>query len=230
MANARLGKQAGGLVFALGVQALFALLLLWSLAPATQRQLAHEMILLLRPKTKPAPPVTVIDASHSAPNATQAPTTAMPQAIPDYSTPLTFAPQANVQGLNPGLADCAPENSRNMSAEARASCAHQGMIAARPPPNADPLASPPDHVKDRATWEEQWAEDHFTYGPCSGANSIAVGVPPDLAASPVTDCLLKQYTAENDRAAAARQAIADAKAAARAEPKIPLPHLPIRGR
>jgi hypothetical protein len=82
------------------------------------------------------------------------------------------------------------------------------------------MQQPDEHVQDRAGWQEQWAENHFIYGPCAGANSIAAGGPLDHSAAPVMDCLLRQYQAETKRALDARQALADAKAAAlRAKPR-----------
>lgn len=172
MANARLGKQAGGLLFALGIQALFALLLLWSLAPATQHQLAHEMILLLRPRARPLPPVTVIDASH---NPAEPSALAIPQAptVPDYKTPLVFAPRP-IETQNPGLADCALENRRSLSAEAQASCLHQGMTAARPLRDADLMKPPPSHIKDEAHWQGEWNREHAPLElPCMGGLDVA---------------------------------------------------------
>lgn len=219
MANVRLGKQAGGMLFALGIQALFALLLLYSLSPSAPRHLARETLLLLHPAIRAQPPIIIDARRKPMPPRAAAPPTIKPP--PDAAPGIAAPPapsNAILQSLGQSLYGCAPQNMGSLSAEARARCGRTGI--APPPRDADLLQMPSDHVQDRSTWDEHWAEDHFTYGPCPGSNNIAVGVRPDIAASPVTECMLNQYRQENHRAAAARQAIDDAKAAAARTPSL----------
>jgi hypothetical protein len=57
----RPARRLASAAVALGLQGLFALLLLWAMAPGAHQKLTREMTLLLRPALRAAPQ-TVIDA------------------------------------------------------------------------------------------------------------------------------------------------------------------------
>jgi hypothetical protein len=69
-------------------------------------------------------------------------------------------------------------------------------------PEPNPLGIRPE-ANDEAFWQEQWTEDHFTFGPCDGKSESVVS------------CLMDQRRAEQNRAFDARRQIAEAKAAER---------------
>ena len=153
MANARLGKQAGGLVFALGVQALFALLLLFSMARPEHPRLARETVLLLRRAIRLSPP-SVIDARmrtavpKSASGRLSAPVDVLPP-------PATLPPSAGLLGLGQSLASCAPDQLDHLSAQALARCRREGRLV-QPPRDTDLLHNPPSQSKDAARWAGIW--------------------------------------------------------------------------
>lgn len=170
MTNARLGKQAGGMIFALGVQALFALLLLYSLPRLGTQPPARETILLL-PRRAVIPPPIIIDARQK-PRPQAAAVPAAPPRDNAITLPpvLPAAPSAILQGIGRSLFGCAPEDVG--TAEARARCGP--MVVARPPPDADLMSPPPSHIKDEAHWANEWSREHAPLQlPCLGGLDVA---------------------------------------------------------
>ena len=128
---------------------------------------------------------------------------------PPLPNALRAAPAApDLSGLGQSLFGCAPETWSSLTPEQRAKCPRPGEgMTVRSAPD---LLHPPRQTKDEDYWQEQWAEDHWSPGPCPGG-------------APVVDCLLEQKRAEAKRAQEANDRIAAKKAAGLAEPKRPLP-------
>jgi hypothetical protein len=153
MANARLGKQAGGLIFALGIQALFVMVLLSSIAKPEHARSARETILLLRRAVR-LPLPSVIDARTPEPNT-------RPGALnpaPGLSTPPALPEAAPVlPGLGESLENCAPEKLDRLSPQALAQCRREGRLVRPAPPDAYLLHEPPSQSKDAAHWAAELA-------------------------------------------------------------------------
>jgi hypothetical protein len=203
-------ERAQGAVLALLVQASFVLLIFWSRPVTLRSPLAHETILLLRslPKTRPQ----TIDARGS-PQRRSAP---MPIPIPipilpNFASPV-LAPPSGIAGFGRSLFGCAPERYADLPPDEKAHCPKPGEgLAVNQPPDLLNLKS---HAKDEALWLEEQAEAKWN-SECAGA--VEVGF-----------CIMHQSMAEHRRAQAARQKIADDKAARQQEPKRPLPDIAVR--
>ena len=203
--------RARGAALALLVQASFVLMILFSSQrPVPLRSMAHETILLLRPLPTPQ----TIDARgaaarHTAP--VQIPI--LPNLAPPVPAPPLLAPPSGIAGFGRSLFGCAPERYADLPPDEKAHCPKPGEgLAINQPP--DLLNPPKSHSKDEALWLEEQAERRWMPA-CEGAEEVA-------------KCLMRQTIAENHRAQAARQKIADDKARALQEPKRPLPNIGVR--
>jgi hypothetical protein len=202
--------RTGGVVLALLVQTGFVLLMLLSsqyLAPL--RSPARETILLLRSLPKIVP--QTIDARGAPRRVTPIPFPTLPNIAPVAPSPL--APPSGIAGFGRSLFGCAPEKYADLPPDERAHCPKPGEgLAINQPP--DLLNLPKSHAKDEARWLEDLAERQWRTQ-CTGA-------------AEVVKCLIQQSLAENSRAQAARQKIAEDKVLALREPKRPLPRIGIR--
>lgn len=203
MADAGLGKRAGALTLALGLQALLAALLIHSISGTVPlHPWTREMSLLLAAQPKPPPPV--IEARKPAAPAPIGPSPAF-TLPPQLAAP---APPAGIAGFGRAMFGCAPENIGALSAEDRARC---DRTALAPPPRDSDLAAPPSsHARDEALWQEQWAEAHWQPALCPVGAALF-------------NCLMDQIHAEHLRVQDARRHLAAAKAAAMRVPGPPLP-------
>jgi hypothetical protein len=204
-----LRDRTGSVVLALLVQTGFVLLMLLSsqhLAPL--RSPARETILLLRSLPKIAP--RTIDARGAPRRVTPIPFPLLPNIAPAAPSPL--APPSGIAGFGRSLFGCAPEHYADLPPDEKAHCPKPGEgLAINQPP--DLLKPPKSHAKDEALWLEVLAERHWM-PVCDGAVDVR-------------KCLIQQSLAENSRAQAARQKIAEDKALALREPKRPLPRIGI---
>jgi len=197
-----------GGALALLIQAVFVLLVL--LSPSHHTKLASlppESILLIPPLAIPAP--TTIDARGPRRRRTAAPALIpVPPPIVAPPAPTTsLAPPSGLAGFGRSLFGCAPERYADLTPDERAHCPKPGEGLAK---NDDrDLNTPPrSRAKLEAMWQEKWDEDHWVPGPCPPGDRLAVL------------CLLDQAIAENRRAAAAWDKIAEDRAAA-LKPKSP---------
>lgn len=200
-----------GGALALLVQAVFVLLVL--LSPSHHTKLASlppESILLIPPLAIPVP--TTIDARGPRRRRTAAPALIpVPPPIVAPPAPTTsLAPPSGLAGFGRSLFGCAPERYADLTPDERAHCPKPGEGLAK---NDDrDLNTPPrSRAKLEAMWQEKWDEDHWVPGPCPPGDRLAVL------------CLLDQAIAENRRAAAAWDKIAEDRAAALKPKSLPAP-------
>lgn len=193
-------ERAQGAGLALLVQAGFvAMILLSSQRPPPLRNLAHETILFLHPTPRTAP--SRIDARGPVQRRIapfQIPT------MPNIARSPNIAPPSGIAGFGRSLFGCAPEKYADLPPDEKARCPKpgEGLAVNQPPDLLKPFKS---HSKDEALWLEEQREANW--------NSECVGT------VEVAKCILRQTIAENDRAQAARQKIAEDKALALQEPK-----------
>jgi hypothetical protein len=201
------GERARGAVLALLVQISFVLMIFLSRPAPYRHTPAHETILLLHPLPKTTS--QTIDARGAAPRrVTPAPIPVLPNIA---QSPL--APPSGIAGFGHSLFGCAPEKYADLPPDEKAHCPKpgEGMAINQPP---DLLTPPKSHAKDEALWLEEQAEKRWSTE-CAGALEVA-------------KCMIRQGWAESSRAAAARQKIADDKAAALQEPRRSLPRIAVR--
>jgi hypothetical protein len=197
-------ERAATATAALLLQLLFILLLSqFLLTPQAQKERAREMLLLLRPSTKPRP---------EPPQIPQQSSPALPVPIPQFVPPPL--PNPGIVGVKPGtpsgleafgraLSGCTPEQMGRLGPEDRAKCP---PLAAMPKPDQDLLAPPRSHAKDEAQWAEDLAERNWQPN-CFGAEQVL-------------KCLIRQSLEEKDRAEKARASIAEQRRR-RAQPTPP---------
>jgi hypothetical protein len=211
-------KQRGlGATFALSVQAIFLLLVL--LSPSHHARLASpppESILLIPPLAVPAP--TTIDARGPRRRRTPAPALVLvpPPIVAPPTAAAPLAPPSGLAGFGRSLFGCTPEHYADLTPDERAHCPKPGEGLAK---NEDrDLNTPPrSRAKLEAMWQEQWDEDHWVPGPCPPSDK------------PAALCLMEQAVAQNRRAKAAWDKIAEDRAAAlKPKPLVPPPLLPGR--
>jgi len=203
--------RARGAALALLVQAIFVLMiLLSSQRPVPLRSVAHETILLLHPLPTPQ----TIDARGTvARRMTPVQIPILPNLAPPVLAPPVLAPPSGIAGFGRSLFGCAPERYADLPPDEKAHCPKPGEgLAVNPPP--DLLNAPRSHAKYEALWQEELAERRWM-PMCPGDLEVA-------------KCIMRQAIAENHRAQAARQKIADDKAAALQEPKRPMPRVGVR--
>jgi len=199
-------------MLALLLQAVFVLLVLLSPSHQTKRaSLPPESILLIPPLAVPAP--TTIDArgprkrrtAASVLNSVPSPIAAPPAA----AAPL--APPSGLAGFGRSLFGCAPEHYADLTSDERAHCPKPGEGLAKND-DRDLVTPPRSRAKLQAMWQEKWDEDHWVPGPCAPGDK------------PAALCLLEQAVAENRRAAAAWDKIAEDRASAlKPKPLVPPP-------
>jgi hypothetical protein len=132
--------------------------------------------------------------------------------LPNFA-PQVLTPPSGITGFGRSLFGCAPEHYADLPPDERAHCPKPGEgLAVNQPP--DLLNPPKSHAKDEALWLEEQTEKNWITE-CAGAIEVA-------------KCMMRQSIAENRRAQAARQKIADDKALALQEPKRPLPRIGVR--
>jgi hypothetical protein len=208
MTRASWKQRAFGATLALSVQAIFLLLVL--LSPSHHARLASlppESILLIPPLAVPAP--STIDAR--GPRRRRAAAAALIPVPPPIITPpaptTSLAPSSGLAGFGRSLFGCAPEHYADLTPDERAHCPKPGEGLAKND-DRDLVTPPRSRAKLEAMWQEQWDEDHWVPGPCPPSDR------------PVVLCLLDQSIAENRRAEAAWDKIAEDRAAA-LKPKPP---------
>lgn len=194
-----------GATLALAIQAGLIALLIFSHAPwAPPEKIARELTFVL-PRLRPVAPPPAPARPGTPSRAPAAPLPLPPQVLPMPDSTVPAPPSQEIlRNLGQSLFGCAPENWSSLTPQQRSHCSRPGEGVAIQ--QAPPLLVAPDHVKDKALWQEQWAEDHWM---------------PALCGDPT--CLMDQLHTEKERAKKARQKIADDKAAALQEPKRPLP-------
>lgn len=199
-------ERSVGLLGALLVQLILLGLFLQPLVPpARPRQLARELMLLLRPAPQMAP--RTIDARPGL----LLPLPSLP--TPDVrqeNAPTAESPSASMlQGLGRSLFGCAPETYAGLSREARAHCPPPGEGLARGEPS-DLIGPSKSHAKDAQRWQEALDERHWE-PQCAGAESVV-------------SCLVQQSIAEHKRAEAVHNDLAWQKTKALQPPKPVLPN------
>jgi hypothetical protein len=158
-------ERAMGLGLALLVQASFVLMILFSPRhTVSQRETAHETILLLHPSPKTAP--GSIDARAPVQNRP----TPVP-VIPNIAPPPSLAPPSGIAGFGRSLFGCAPEHYADLTPDERAHCPKPGEgMAVNQPPD---LMHARSHVKDEAHWRQEWERVHSpSLLPCAGFKDI----------------------------------------------------------
>ena len=212
MRQAAWQSRGTGAILALLVQALF----LWALWFATirhsERTAGRETILVLHPTPRVEP--STIDARGAvARRIAPMQTPILPNLAPPVPGPPALAPPSGIAGFGRSLFGCVPERYADLPPDEKAHCPKPGeSMAVNQPP--DLLNSPKSHSKDEALWQEELAERRWM-PMCTGDLEVA-------------KCILRQAIAESNRAKAARQKIADDKAAALQEPKRPMPRIGVR--
>jgi hypothetical protein len=205
--------RARGAALALLVQVGFLLLLLFSSQRHQAiRSVEHETILLLPPLREISPQTIDARGAEERPVA-PIPIPIVPNVAPPVPGPPVLAPPSGIAGFGRSLFGCAPERYADLPPDEKAHCPKPGEGLAVNQP-ADLLNPPKSHSKDEALWQEQLAERRWM-PMCTGDLDVA-------------KCILRQTIAENHRAQAARQKIADDKAAALQEPKRPMPRIGVR--
>jgi hypothetical protein len=205
--------RARGAALALLVQTSFVLMiLLSSQRPVSLRSIAHETILLLHPLPK-ITPQTIDARGAAATHIRPVKIPILPNLAPPVLPPPVLAPPSGIAGFGRSLFGCAPERYADLPPDEKAHCPKPGAgLAVNQPP--DLLNPPKSHSRDEALWLEEQAERRW--------------MPARDGPLEVAKCLMRQATAEKNRARAARQKIADDKARALQEPKRPLPPIGIR--
>ncbi len=137
----------------------------------------------------------------------------LPKIVLPNIAPSPLAPPSGIAGFGRSLFGCAPEHYADLPPDEKAHCPKPGEgLAVNQPP--DLLNPPKSRAKDEALWLEQQAEARWM-PVCDGAVDVR-------------KCMMQQTLAESSRAQAARQKIADDKAARLQEPKRPLPNIGVR--
>jgi hypothetical protein len=158
-------ERAMGLGLALLVQASFVLMILFSPRhTVSQRETAHETILLLHPSPKTAP------GSIDARGPVQSRPTPVP-VISNIAPTQNLAPPSGIVGFGHSLFGCAPEHYADMLPDERAHCPKpgDGMAVYQPPD----LMRARSHVKDEAHWRQEWERVHSpSLLPCAGFKDI----------------------------------------------------------
>ncbi len=212
MSRRRTERCAGAALALMMPAGLIGLLVLSRPPSARQPPLPRELVFIL-PRLVPTPE-TAPPLARSAPFFAPAPVVRLPPtATAPLGAPLPqmrAAPVApDLSGIGRALQDCNIDNYANLSPERRKLCPRPGEgVAIQEAP--DLLHPPRSQSKDEEHWQEQWAEDHWTPGPCP-------------AGAIVVYCLMDQKIAEEERAKDANDHIAAKKAAALREPKPALP-------
>ena len=207
------GERAQGAALALLVQASFVLMiLLSSRRPSPPPNPARETMLLLHALPKVTP--QTIDARGAAARpVTPVQIPILPNIAPQAPAPPVLAPPSGIAGFGRSLFGCAPERYADLPPDEKARCPKPGEgLAVNPPP--DLLNTPKSHAKYEALWREELAE-RLWMPMCTGELEVA-------------KCIMRQAIAENHRAQAARQKIAEDKAAALQEAKRPMPRIGVR--
>jgi len=200
-------ERAATAVAALLLQLLFILLFAhFLLTPHAQRERAREMLLLLRPLTKPLPPPPA--PARAAP--ARRPTQPVPYVLPPLpnAAPNLVAPgpPSALEGIGRALYGCTPEAMALLSPQDRAKCP---PLATRPDPSL--VEQPRSHAKDEALWAEEKAERDWI-PECAGADIVA-------------KCMMHQSMAESLRAQQARAKIEEDRQRRAQPPPRPLPKL-----
>ena len=201
-------ERSAGLVGAVLVQLVLLGLFLQPLVPpARPRQLARELMLLLRPAPQKVPIPRTIDARPGP----LLPLPSLP--TPDVqrdSAPTAVPPSDSMlRGLGQSLFGCAPETYAGLSREQRAHCPPPGEGLARGEPT-DLIGPSKSHAKDAQRWQEALDERHWE-PQCAGAESVV-------------SCLVQQSIAEHKRAEAVQKDLAWQKTKALQPPKPVLPN------
>jgi hypothetical protein len=198
--------RTSGVALSVLVQTGFILMMFLSRPVTPPHTRGHETILLLHSLPKIAP--RTIDARGAPRRVAPIPLPVMPNLVPQV-----LAPPSGIAGFGRSLFGCAPEHYADLPPDERAHCPKPGEgLAVNQPP--DLLNPPKSHAKDEALWLEEQAEKRWT-AMCVGADEVA-------------KCMIRQGWAESSRAAAAREKIAEDKAARLQEPKHPLPRIGVR--
>jgi hypothetical protein len=196
-------------VAALLLQLFFILLFAhFLLTPHAQRERAREMLLLLRPLTRPLPPPPPAPAR---PAPARQPTQPVPYVLPPLpnAAPNLVAPgpPSALEGIGRALYGCTPEAMALLSPQDRAKCP---ALAERPPP-AQEWVEPRSHAKDEAMWAEQKAERDW--------------MPECVGAEVVAKCMMHQGMAEQQRAQQAWAKITEDRQRRAQPPPRPLPKI-----
>jgi hypothetical protein len=212
MQQASWKQRSLGAALALSVQAIFLLLVL--LSPSHRARLAslpHESLLLIPPLAISAP--TTIDARGPRKRrmAAPVPVPVPPLIVAPPAPTSSLAPPSGLAGFGRSLFGCTPEHYADLTPDERAHCPKPGEGLAKNE-DRDLDSVPRSHAKLEAMWQEKWDEDHWVPGPCPPGDRPAVL------------CLLDQAIAENRRAAAAWDKIAQDRATAlKPKPLVPPP-------
>ena len=212
MTRASWQQRGLGASLALSVQAMFLLLVL--LSPSHHARLSRlppESMLLIPPLAVPVP--TTIDARGPRRRRMVAPAL-VPVPPPGVAPPApstSLAPPSGLAGFGRSLFGCTAEHYADLTPDERAHCPKPGEGLAKNE-DRDLNSMPRSHAKLEAIWQEKWDEDHWMPGPCPPSDRPAVL------------CLLDQAIAENRRAAAAWDKIAQDRATAlKPKPLVPPP-------
>ena len=142
------------------VQILLVMLFAHSFMPGKPRQIAQEMMLMLRPIFR-APQVTRAP-EQPLPRLIAPPVVAAPPLPSDRAVSVAPAPPTTLDGIGRALFGCAPERYGALTREEQARCPPPGEGLARLSPDDRLLHPPKSHSRDAVMWEVTRAEREFT--------------------------------------------------------------------
>ena len=174
------------------VQILLVMLFAHSFMPGKPRQIAQEMMLMLRPIFR-APQVTRAP-EQPLPRLIAPPVVAAPPLPSDRAVSVAPAPPTTLEGIGRALFGCAPERYGALTREEQARCPPPGEGLARLSPDDRLLHPPKSHSRDEVMWAEVVAARNFMPNCPPGTGELVV------------TCMTRQTKEERARA---KQAMAE---------------------
>jgi hypothetical protein len=190
------------------VQILLVMLFAHSFLPGKPREMAREMMLLLRPIFQPPPDRA---PERPLPRMIAPPAALAPPAFNERATGIMPAPGTSLDGIGRALFGCGPEGYGQLTREEQARCPPPGEGMARLTPDDKLLNPPKSHSRDAVMWAEDLAARQFTPN-CTGFGGELIGA-----------CMMRQAQAESRRAKQARGEYEFDKARRNAPPPPPKP-------
>ncbi len=135
------------------VQILLVMLFIHSVMPGKPRQMAREMMTMLRPIFRPVPPMRAPE--QPLPRMIVPPAAVASPAPGDRAMNVAPAPPITLEGIGRALFGCAPERYADLPPDERARCPKPGEgMAGNQAPD---LMGGPSHVKDNSRWANAMA-------------------------------------------------------------------------
>jgi hypothetical protein len=169
------------------VQVLLVMLFAHSFLPGKPREMAREMMLMLRPIFRPTlPPERLPD--QPLPRMIAPPAVATPPAPGDRTFSVVPAPPTTLEGIGRALFGCSPERYGQLTREEQARCPPPGEGMARLSPDDRLLNPPRSQSRDEVMWAEVVAARNFMPNCPPGSGELVV------------TCMTRQIKEERARA------------------------------